>query len=147
METLGNKGMSSQTFETWIRTCALYSERVKYKSHLSFHHSGTLPGPSHRLTDPHGCEIQQVAGGVPRDAGEAQVSEVNGPHLVLVVVQDAETAGALGGIRALKGQKQLRRAERKRNMRDNKARNKTRRTRLHLVGASRCVFHLLVSRR
>lgn len=75
-------------------------------------------GPSHQLTNPHGCEIQQVAGGVSRDAGDAQVSKVNGPHLVLVVVQDAETAGAVGGIGALKGQKGLRGAERKRKTRD-----------------------------
>lgn len=134
METLGNKGMSSQASVTWIRAhvCAVYASNTKV-IFLSI-----IPplcqGPSHQLTDPHGCEIQQVAGGGPRDAAEAQASEVNGPHLVLVVVQDAETAGALGGIRALRGQKRLRRAEGKRNMRGNKARNKTRRTSSEQVG-------------
>lgn len=104
----------------WIRTrvlnaCAVYN--VSNTKWLSFLHSCTVLGPSHQLTNPHGCEIQQVAGGVSRDAGDAQVSEVDGPHLVLVVVQDAETAGAVGGIGALKGQERFRGAERKRNTR------------------------------
>lgn len=77
------------------------------------HHSCTLPGPLDQLTDPHGCEIQQAAGGVSRDAADAQEDEVNRPYLILVVVQDAETAGGPGGIRALKGLKRLCWAERK----------------------------------
>lgn len=64
------------------------------------------------LTDAHGCECLQDAGGVSRDAGDAQVGEVNPPDLVLVVVQDAETAGGPGGERALKGQKRVFCAER-----------------------------------
>lgn len=71
-----------------------------------------------QLTNPHGCEIQQAAGGVSHDAGDAQEGEVNQPHLVLVVLQDAETAGGPGGKRALKGPKRLSWADRKRNASD-----------------------------
>lgn len=85
---------------------------------MQFHHSCTPPGPLNQLTNPHGCEMLQAAGGVSRDAGDAQEGEVDRPYLILIVVQDAETAGGPGGIRALKGQKWLCCAERKRHARD-----------------------------
>lgn len=78
---------------------------LNYKT--EFYQSCTLPGPLNQLTNPQGREIDQVAGGVPGDAGDAQDGEVRQPHLVLVVVQDAETAGCPGGKRALKGLKRL----------------------------------------
>lgn len=98
-----------------VRVCCMLAPYITCQISLSLHPSCTLPGPSHPLTNAHGCEIQQVAGGVSRDAGDAQVSEVNGPNLVLVVVQDAETAGAVGGIGALEGQKRLHGAEREKD--------------------------------
>lgn len=71
--------------------------------------------PWSQLTDAHGCESLQAAGGVSRDAGDAQVGEVNWADLVLVVVQDAEAAGGPGGERALKGQKRVFCAEREKD--------------------------------
>lgn len=48
---------------------------------------------THALTYAQRCEVQQIACGVARHARDAQVGQVNGPQLVLVVVQSAPTAG------------------------------------------------------